>query len=101
MTLLRQAAVAPPGYRRAIGNLGDIEEGGIAYQYQDGSTPKGQRTKSIDAFQSGLGEVFHQSESRRSRFEPDGRGLSDPQGPLVEPHCRGSSAGSRGGRRRL
>ena len=36
----------------------DLEQKGIAYQYLDGSTPKAQRKTSIDAFQSGEGDVF-------------------------------------------
>ncbi len=35
-----------------------LEQRDIRYQYLDGSTPKGRRKASIDAFQSGDGDVF-------------------------------------------
>jgi SNF2 family DNA or RNA helicase len=35
-----------------------LDEAGIAYQYLDGSTPAAERTRRVDAFQSGEGELF-------------------------------------------
>ncbi|HJV70619.1 DEAD/DEAH box helicase [Ideonella sp.] len=35
-----------------------LDAAGIAYQYLDGSTPAAERTKRVDAFQAGQGELF-------------------------------------------
>ena len=35
-----------------------LDEAGIAYQYLDGSTPSAERTKRVDAFQNGEGDLF-------------------------------------------
>jgi SNF2 family DNA or RNA helicase len=35
-----------------------LDEAGIAYQYLDGSTPPAERSRRVDAFQAGQGEMF-------------------------------------------
>ena len=35
-----------------------LDEAGISYQYLDGSTPSAERTRRVDAFQAGEGELF-------------------------------------------
>ncbi len=73
-----------------------LDEAGLAYQYLDGATPAGERTRRVAAFQGGAGDVFLIS------LKAGGFGLNLTAAdyivtarPLVESRRRGSGDGPR------